>query len=86
VSYISFTENDEDDDTRLAVCQPTYRRIVEAISGSIGAAREAVRFESQRAGFDVANDDEDVSTGVQTVVVMLADGRLVQHAKGIGEL
>jgi hypothetical protein len=42
VSDISFTENDVDDDARLAVCRTSYCRIVEANSGSLGAAREAL--------------------------------------------
>lgn len=67
-----------DDDALLAVCRTTYRRIVEANKGSEGAAREAVRFELRRAGFEVVSDEDDLSGGLKTVVVMLADGRYVQ--------
>jgi hypothetical protein len=67
-----------DDDTLLAVCRRTYGRIVRAKKGSVGAAREAVRFELRRAEFEVVNDEDDVSAGLKTVVVMLADGRYVQ--------
>ena len=67
-----------DDDALLAVCRTTYRRIVEK-NWSFAAAREAARFELQRAGFDVVNEDDDISAGLQTVVVMLADGRYVQR-------
>ena len=56
-----------------------YRRVVEANKGSVAAAKEAVRFELCRAGFEVVNDEDDVSSGLKTVVIMLADGRYVQH-------
>jgi len=66
-----------DDDALLAVCRTTYRRVVEG-KGSVGAAREAGRFELRRAGFEVISDQDDLSGGLKTVVVMLADGRYVQ--------
>lgn len=68
-----------DDDALLAICRTTYRRIVKGKSWSFAAAREAARFELQRAGFDLVNEDDDISVGLQTVLVMLADGRYVQR-------
>ena len=35
--------------------------------------------ELRRAGFDVAADTDEMTRGMQTVVVMLADGRYVQR-------
>lgn len=67
-----------DDDASLAICRTTYRQIVEE-NWSFAAAREATRFELQRAGFELVNEDDDISVGLQTVLVMLADGRYVQR-------
>jgi len=79
VNYIRLTEHSVDDDALLAICRTTYRRIVVANKGSFAACREAVRFELQRAGFEVVNEDDDISVGLQTVLVMLAEGRYVQR-------
>ena len=67
-----------DDDSLLAVCRTTYRRIV-AQGGTFADAQDAVRAELRRAGFDVAAHSDDMTSGMQTVVVMLADGRYVQR-------
>jgi hypothetical protein len=74
-----FTENDVYDEALVAVCRTTYRRIVEVEHGSADAAKAAVRFELARAGYEVIKDEDDVSKGLKTVVVMLADGRYVQR-------
>jgi hypothetical protein len=47
--------------------------------GNLPAAKEAVRFELQRAGFEVAADDHEMTAGMATVIVMLADGHYVQR-------
>ena len=47
--------------------------------GNIPAAKEAVRVELERAGFQVAPDDQQRTAGLDTVIVMLADGHYVQR-------
>ena len=68
-----------DNDALLAVCRTAYRRIMAEMDGNIPAAKEAVRFELQRAGFEVAPDDQEMTAGMATVIVMLADGHYVQR-------
>jgi len=68
-----------DNDSLLAVCRTTYRRIMAETGGDIPAAKEAVRFELRRAGFQVAPDDLERTAGMETVIVMLAEGRYVQR-------
>ena len=68
-----------DNDALLAVCRTAYRRIVEAERGPIDAVKAAVRIELERAGYEVAEDSDELLQGLQTVVVMLADGRYVQR-------
>jgi len=68
-----------DDDVLLAACRTTYRRIVEAEHGSIDAVKRAIRFELDRAGYEVAEDNEQLLKDLKSVVVMLADRRYVQR-------
>ena len=68
-----------DTDALLAVCRTTYRRSMTETGGNIPAAKEAVRFELRRAGFEVAADDQERTAGMVTVIVMLADGHYVQR-------
>ena len=68
-----------DTDALLAVCRTTYRRVMAETGGNLPAAKEAVRFELQRAGFEVAADDHEMTAGMVTVIVMLADGHHVQR-------
>ena len=68
-----------DNDALLAVCRTTYRRIMAETGGNIPAAKEAVRFELQRAGFEVAADDQERTADFSTVIVWLADGHYVQR-------
>jgi 3-hydroxyisobutyrate dehydrogenase-like beta-hydroxyacid dehydrogenase len=49
------------------------------IDGSLHTAKEAVRFELRRAGFEVAADDQERTADFATVIVMLADGHYVQR-------
>jgi hypothetical protein len=70
---------DDEAEVLLAVCRTTYCRIMARSGGDIAAAKMAVRFELARAGFEVISDDGDITAGIATVVVMLADGRYVQR-------
>jgi hypothetical protein len=63
-----------DTDALFPVCRTAYRRVMAETGGNITAAKEAVRFELQRAGFEVAADDHEMTAGMATVIVMLADG------------
>ena len=68
----------DDDDALLAVGRTAYRQAIEQ-GGGIVHMKDAVRAEVQRAGFFVMPDDEDMTTGIQTVIVTLADRRYVQR-------
>jgi len=68
-----------DTDALLAVCRTTYRRVMAETGGNIPAAKEAVRFELRRAGFEVAPDDQERTADFATVIVILADGHYVQR-------
>lgn len=63
----------------LAVCRTAYRRVMAETDGDVPAAKEAVRGELQRAGFQVAPDEETMTAGMATVIVTLADRRYVQR-------
>lgn len=63
----------------LAVCRTAFRRVMAKTDGDVAAAKQAVRVELQRAGFQVAPDDETMTAGMATVIVTLADGRYVQR-------
>jgi len=69
-----------DTDALLAVCRTTYRRVMAESGGNPPAAKDAVRFELRRAGFEVAADDQERTAGMTTVIVMLADGHYVQDS------
>ena len=68
-----------DTNALLTVCRTAYRRVMAELDGSIPAAKEAVRLELRRAGFEVAADDHEMTAGMVTVIVMLADGHYVQR-------
>jgi len=68
-----------DTDALLAVCRTTYRRVTAETDGNIPAAKEAVRFELRRAGFEPAPDDQERTADFSTVIVILADGHYVQR-------
>ena len=63
----------------LTVCRTAYRRSMAETHGNTPAAKEAVRFELKRAGFEVAADDRELTADMATVIVMLADGHYVQR-------
>ena len=42
----------------LAVCRTAYRRSMAETVGDLAAAKETVRFELRRAGFEVAPDGQ----------------------------
>lgn len=67
-----------DDDALIAVCRTTYCLIL-AQGGTFADAQDTVRAELRRAGFDVAADRDEMTRGMQTVVVTLAAGRCVQR-------
>jgi hypothetical protein len=68
-----------DNDALLVVCRTAHRRSMAETGGNIPAAKEAVRFELQRAGFEAVDDDHEMPAGMATVIVVLADGHYVQR-------
>jgi uncharacterized protein len=67
-----------DDDALIAVCRTTHRLIL-AQGGTFADAQDAVRAELRRAGFDVTADSDAMTSGMRTIMVMLADGRYIQR-------
>lgn len=67
-----------DDDALVPVCRTASRRVI-GQGGTLADAQDAVRAELRRAGFYVAADTDEMTRGMQTVVVMLRDGRYVQR-------
>jgi hypothetical protein len=65
------------DDALLAVCRTTYRRVMAQSGASIDHVKAAARAELHRAGFEVALDDDELTDGLPTILVTLADGRCV---------
>ena len=68
----------DDDDALAAVCRTAYRRARER-GADIATIKAAVRAEVRLAGFAVAPDDEEMTARMDTVIVTLADRRVVQR-------
>jgi hypothetical protein len=65
------------DDTLLAVCRTTYRRVMNATGGDFGMVQLAAVQDLDRAGFDVDRELLDAVERMQTCVAAVEDGRAV---------
>ena len=66
-----------DDETLLAVCRTTYRRVMQATCGEFWMVQLAVVQDLDRAGFDVDRELLDAVERMKTCVAALEDGRAV---------
>ena len=79
------TPQSDDDQALLAVCRSTYSRIMATAPGNVAAAQLAIAEELRKAGFELEEDNEEMTGRLRTILAVLADGRSVQRLRS-GEL
>ena len=67
-----------DDDTLLAVCRTTYRRVTDAVE-DVEMVQLAVVEDLRRAGFEPRGDSPELTFGRSGMLVVLVDGRSIHR-------